>query len=93
MTLTETELISNLFIYAFAGNDTTAITLGHILVDIAAHPQTQDWIAEEIHHYFPSDDKQEWDYRNFPKMKRCLAVVVCTKTFPAYRNLFKVNDM
>jgi cytochrome P450 len=77
MTLTETEIISNLFVYAFAGNDTTAIVLGHILVDIASHPETQDWIAEEIHHYLPNDDPSQWNYRLFPSMKRCLAVVVC----------------
>ncbi|KAF1953538.1 cytochrome P450 [Byssothecium circinans] len=75
MSLTETEIISNLFVYAFAGNDTTAIVLGHILVDLAAHPQTQEWIAEELHHYLPSKDISQWDYRTFPKLKRCLAVV------------------
>jgi hypothetical protein len=78
MSLTETEIISNLFVYAFAGNDTTAIVLGHLLVDLAAHPETQNWIAEEIHHYLPGDDYAQWDYHTFPKMKRCLAVVVCT---------------
>lgn len=77
MTLTETEIISNLFVYAFAGNDTTAIVLAHVLVDLAAHPDTQDWIAEEIHHYLPSEDMCKWEYTTFPKMKRCLAVVVC----------------
>jgi hypothetical protein len=78
MSLTETEIISNLFMYAFAGNDTTAIVLGHLLIDLAAHPETQDWIAEEIHHYLPGDDFAQWDYHTFPKMKRCLAVVVYT---------------
>jgi cytochrome P450 len=78
MSLTETEIISNLFVYAFAGNDTTAIVLGHLLVDLAAHPKTQEWIAEEIHHYLPGEDSSEWNFRTFPKLKRCLAVVVCT---------------
>ena len=103
MTLTETEIISNLFVYAFAGNDTTAIVLGHILVDLAAHPKTQDWIAEEIHHYLPSDDMSQWDYRTFPKMKRCLAVVYealrfdhplgqLVKTTGAHAQPLKVGD-
>lgn len=76
MTLTE-ETISNLFVYAFAGNDTTAISLAHILVDLASHPDTQDWIAEEINYYLPDGDITQWSYRTFPKLKRCLAVVVC----------------
>lgn len=76
MTLTKEEIISNLFVYAFAGNDTTAIALAHILVDLAAHPQIQEWIAEEIRHYLPEDDISKWNYHNFPRLKRCLAVVV-----------------
>lgn len=76
-TLTEEEIISNLFVYAFAGNDTTAIALTHLIVDLAAHPDTQEWIAQEIHHYLPEDDISRWTYKTFPKMKRCLAVVVC----------------
>jgi cytochrome P450 len=77
MTLTEEEIISNLFVYAFAGNDTTAISLNHLLVHLAAHPETQEWIAEEIRHYLVEDDSSEWAYKTFPKLKRCLAVVVC----------------
>lgn len=77
MTLTEEEIISNLFVYAFAGNDTTAISLNHLLVDLAAFPETQDWIAEEICHYLPEDDMSQWAYKSFPNLKRCLAVVVC----------------
>jgi cytochrome P450 len=77
-TLTEQEIISNLFVYAFAGNDTTAISLAHLLYDVAAHPETQDWIAEEIRHYLPDNDISQWDYSSCAKLKRCLAVVVCT---------------
>jgi cytochrome P450 len=76
MTLTEEEIISNLFVYAFAGNDTTAISLAHVLVDLAASPETQDWIAEEIRYYLPEEDPAHWGYKTFPKLKRCLAVVV-----------------
>jgi cytochrome P450 len=76
MTLTEQEIISNLFVYAFAGNDTTAISLSNLLVQLAAFPETQEWIAEEIRHYLPEGDLSLWDYKTFPKLKRCLAVVV-----------------
>lgn len=76
MTLTEEEIISNLFVYAFAGNDTTAISLVHMLTDLAAHPEVQDWIAEEIRHYLPNSDVSTWDYKAYANLKRCLAVMV-----------------
>ncbi|KAJ4361504.1 hypothetical protein N0V95_001841 [Ascochyta clinopodiicola] len=76
MTLTEEEIISNLFVYAFAGNDTTAISLAHLLVDLAAHPEAQDWIAEELQHYLPDGDALKWDYKVYPQLKRCLAAMM-----------------
>jgi len=81
MTLTEQEIVSNLFVYAFAGNDTTAITLAHLLVNLAANPQTQEWIAEEIRHYLPGDDYTQWSYDAASKLKRCQAVLVSLSHF------------
>lgn len=77
LTLSEQEIISNLFVYAFAGNDTTAIALHHLLIDLAASPETQEWIAEEIRYYLPESDPTTWTYKTFPKLKRCQAIVVC----------------
>ncbi|KAL5431202.1 hypothetical protein PMIN07_009928 [Paraphaeosphaeria minitans] len=75
-TLTEQEIISNMFVYAFAGNDTTAIVLNHLLVNLAAHPDSQEWVAEEIRHYLPDNDRTTWAYTTFPKLKRCQAVIM-----------------
>ena len=76
ITLTEEEILSNLFVYAFAGNDTTAIALTNALVHLAANPETQEWIAEEINHYTPMDSPALWNYETYFKLKRCGAVVV-----------------
>jgi cytochrome P450 len=76
MTLTEEEIISNLFVYAFAGNDTTAIALTNLIIHLAANPDTQEWIAEEINFYLTNDASDSWTYDNFVKLKRCAAVVV-----------------
>ncbi|KAJ4345950.1 uncharacterized protein N0V89_012086 [Didymosphaeria variabile] len=76
MTITEQDIISNTFVYGFAGNDTTAITLAHIIVNLAANPDTQNWIREEIQHYCKDDDFNEWPYSTWTKLKRCQAVVV-----------------
>lgn len=76
MTLTEQEIVSNLFVYAFAGNDTTSVALTNLIIHLAANPETQDWISEEIRHYLPKEDSTPLPYDVFPKLKRCGAVVV-----------------
>ncbi|KAF2463555.1 cytochrome P450 [Lindgomyces ingoldianus] len=73
--LTKDEIISDLFVFAFAGNDTTAITLAHILGEMAAHPEIQDWISEEIHFVLQSTDIKTWNYSTCSQLKRCWAVV------------------
>ncbi|KAF7913132.1 uncharacterized protein EAE98_011682 [Botrytis deweyae] len=76
MTLTKKEILSNLFVYAFAGNDTTAIALTSLLIHLAANPDTQDWISEEINCYLPTDVNMEsWKYETFFQLKRCRAVI------------------
>jgi hypothetical protein len=63
-------------VYAFAGNDTTAIALTNLVIHLSANPETQDWIAEELQHYLPSDDPESWNYNHFKNLKRCGAVIV-----------------
>jgi cytochrome P450 len=76
MTITEQDIISNTFVYGFAGNDTTAITLAHIIVNLAANPATQDWIREEIRYYCMDASSSNWSYATWTKLRRCQAVVV-----------------
>ncbi|KAF2440884.1 cytochrome P450 monooxygenase-like protein [Karstenula rhodostoma CBS 690.94] len=73
--LTKDEIISDLFVFAFAGNDTTALTLAYILAELAAHPSIQDWISAEIRHYTATEDVTNWDYTTCMKLKRCWAVM------------------
>ncbi|ATZ48994.1 hypothetical protein BCIN_04g02000 [Botrytis cinerea B05.10] len=76
MSLTKKEILSNLFVYAFAGNDTTAITLTSLLIHLAANPDTQDWISEEINYHLPTDAGIEsWKYETYFQLKRCRAVI------------------
>jgi cytochrome P450 len=70
--LTENEIVSNIFVYAVAGMDTTSITLATSIVFLSAHPEYQDWIAEEV--AFHAADGLTYD--KFPKLKRCTAVMV-----------------
>lgn len=73
--LTKDEIISDLFVFAFAGNDTTALTLAYILGELAAHPDVQIWLSEEIRHYTNTEDVTKWDYETCMKLRRCSAVV------------------
>lgn len=77
MGLTESEIFGNSFEFNSAGHDTTANTLSYCVLLLAAHPTYQDWIAEELQHVLNDDDSETWDYdETFPKLKRCLAILV-----------------
>lgn len=75
--LSESEVYGNLFVYNFAGHDTTAITLSWTIYLLAANPDVQDWISEEINKYVENVDHLAVSYNQiFPKLKRCLAVML-----------------
>lgn len=68
--LTQGELYGNLFILQLAGFDTTSYALSWTLSEIAAHPECQDWIREQI---------VDGGYtENFPKANRCRAAMMET---------------
>lgn len=74
--LTEGEIYGNMFAFNFAGHDTTANTFTFALHFLAAHPDVQDWMSEEIRNVFGDSDPSQWDYRaHFPRLKRCLSVM------------------
>lgn len=74
--LTEREIYGNMFAFNFAGHDTTAHTFTFALYFLAAHPEVQDWLSEEIRAVLGDRPASEYDYRaDFPRLKRCLAVM------------------
>ena len=74
--LTEAEIYGNMFVFNFAGHDTTAHTFTFAIYFLAANPHIQDWLSEEISQVFGNRPIEEWDYRqDFPRLKRCLAVM------------------
>lgn len=75
--LSEAEIFGNIFVFNFAGQDTTSHTLAYALVLLAGHPEVQDWISEEKRHVSPKSDCGDWEYeKTYPRLKRCLAVLV-----------------
>lgn len=81
--LTADEIFGNIFVINFAGHDTTANTLAFSMLLLAAHPDVQDWVAEELQELTPANEKWEYSFL-FPKLKRCKAILV--KLFYAYSN-------
>ncbi|KAL3473124.1 cytochrome P450 [Aspergillus californicus] len=77
--LTLEEILGDIYLVNFAGHDTTAGTLTYVMFLLAAFPDIQQWIAEEIRTVFPNPDRDTWDYKEaYPRLKRCLAVVLET---------------
>lgn len=75
---TDDELLGNLYLYSLAGNETIAGLLAYTVVELAAHPEWQEWVREEVQHVLqPRQRLEDWSYSEmFPKLKRCRAVMV-----------------
>ncbi|KAM3082576.1 hypothetical protein ACMFMF_002234 [Clarireedia jacksonii] len=90
--LTEDEIYGNIFVYNFAGHDTTAIVLNWAIYVLAAHPDVQDWISEEINAVITNDMPSTWDYKIiYPKLNRCYAIMVCSASFLFLEAVFPQN--
>ncbi|GAP88758.1 putative cytochrome P450 [Rosellinia necatrix] len=77
--LTESEIYGNMFAFNFAGHDTTANTFTFAVYFLAANPQVQDWLSEEICAVLGDRDPHTWDYRaDFPRLRRCLSAMLET---------------
>lgn len=76
--LKEDEIHGNLFIYSFAGHDTTANTMAYAITLLASDSRMQSWIKDEIEYVVGKESSSEgWEYENsFPQLKRCLALMV-----------------
>ena len=76
--LTEKEIYGNLFVFNFAGHDTTCHIFAFAITLLAAHPDVQEWLSEEIRRELLDPDPKNWNYqKSFPRLTRCLAVLVC----------------
>lgn len=72
--LNDEELFGNIFIYNLAGFETTSTQLTYSLPLLAANPDVQDWIREEIDDVMSRTSSYEEAY---PQLVRTLAVMVC----------------
>lgn len=71
------EILGNIFVFNFAGHGTTAISPAYSVLLLIAQPKAQDRIREELRFYLEGEVSEGWDYElSFPKLERCLAVLV-----------------
>ncbi|KAL2151438.1 hypothetical protein VTH82DRAFT_6536 [Thermothelomyces myriococcoides] len=74
--MTEDEIYGNMFVFSFAGHDTTAHLLTYAIFFLAANPSVQSWVAAEIRRVLGTRPRSEWSYQaDFPRLRRCLAVL------------------
>lgn len=79
--MTDDEILGNLFVYNLAGHDTTAGALNFAVTLVACEPKWQEWLAEEIDAVI-SEDQTGLKYSAvFPKLHRCLALMVCSNIY------------
>ncbi|KAI0398831.1 putative cytochrome P450 [Xylaria palmicola] len=79
--LSADEILGNIFAINFAGHDTVLIALTFALILLAANPDVQGWMKEEIMAVFGGGNSisyHEWGYDEFPKLIRCHAVFLET---------------
>jgi hypothetical protein len=76
--LSDDEILGNIFVVNFAGYETTARTLAFAMMLLAAHPEVQEWLYDEIITVTQSRPVENWDYSLFSKLKRCQAVFLET---------------
>ena len=75
--LTDPEIYGNLFSYNLAGHETTSNTLAYATILLAANPQWQEWVAEEVEAVTAGISIDDLQYETaYPQLKRCLAVMV-----------------
>lgn len=73
--LSEEEILGNLFQFTAAGFDTTANTMAYAITILAIETEWQDWIIEEIDNVVYGEQDND-DAKIFPKLSRCLALMV-----------------
>jgi cytochrome P450 len=70
--LTDSELYGNLFVFNLAGYETTASTMTFAFSFLAANPEIENWIIEEVDAYYTTSNYCDYT-TTYPKLVRCLA--------------------
>lgn len=89
--LSRSEMKGDLFIFSFAGHDTTAGSLAYAISLLAVYPEYQAWIQEEMDAVLKDTDIADYA-KAFPRLKRCQALMVSISVLrPACRDILHSN--
>jgi hypothetical protein len=92
--LSEEEISGNLYLFTVAGMDTTANSLAYAFTVLAIYPEWQQWIFEELDAVLKEGNMVDYDYTVvFPKLTRCLAVMVRMRNDTSEMSLLKAYSM
>ncbi|CAG8959242.1 hypothetical protein HYFRA_00012600 [Hymenoscyphus fraxineus] len=69
------DILGNIFVMNISGHDTTANTLAFAVMLLAANPDVQSWLREEVFTVVGNKNVEDWDYSLFEDLKRCQAVL------------------
>ncbi|KAJ7269924.1 cytochrome P450 [Mycena rebaudengoi] len=82
--LDDQELIGNVFVFMFAGHETTAYSLAATLGFMAIHPNIQDEVVEQIMSVVGSEPWSCTEYEDYSKLDKVLAIFYeAVRMFPA----------
>lgn len=84
--LTDSELYGNIFVFNLAGYETTASTFTFALSYLAAYPEVQDWVIEEVDAHCTNKDPKY--AQTYPKLVRCLAIMYETLRLASHAPMF-----
>lgn len=73
--MSDEELTGNMFMFAFAGHETTATTISYALSQLALNQDIQDWVAEELCLVVGSSNARLHYAKTHPRLKRTLALM------------------
>ncbi|KAL9588475.1 MAG: hypothetical protein Q9203_002715 [Teloschistes exilis] len=84
-TLSTADILGDIYVFSLAGHETTGNALTFAIFLLAAHPEVQSWVQEEIDLAHKEGGWcSEPQYSLFPRFQRCLAVMLETlRLFPS----------
>lgn len=89
--LSDEEMVGNVFLFALAGHETTSVALEYVILNLALHPEKQEWLHAKLDEHLVgmSKDPREWKYELFRTLTGPICVMVSEFLI---RLIYQVNN-
>lgn len=76
--LSDEEMVGNVFLFALAGHETTSVALEYVILNLALHPEKQEWLHARMDEHLVDmpEDPREWNYELFRSLTGPICVMV-----------------